>query len=334
MYERKGAAPIISFVAARSGTGKTTFLEKVIAEMSARGLRVVTMKHVRQAHLDLPGKDSWRHRQAGALAVCVVGLEEFLVIGEEGDYQDPQALVAFLPPADFILAEGFRKAKLPKVEVVRGKVGGKIDPPPENLVAIATDLPDLKASVPCFPLNDPTPLVDWLIENFSNRESDLTPSLEMTHFDKAGRARMVDVSAKESTQRIAVARGEIRMRPETLVEIKERRVKKGDVLAVAQVAAVMAVKETSGLIPMCHPLNISGVSVDFHLDEEKSKIEIEVTVKLTGQTGVEMEALTGVSVAALTIYDMCKAIDREMEIGRVRLIEKRGGRSGYFRRED
>ena len=334
MDERKNSAPIISFVAARSGTGKTTLLEKVIAEMSARGLRVVTMKHVQQAHLDLPGKDSWRHRQAGALAVCVVTPEEFLVIGGEGDFREPRELLSFLPPADFILVEGFRKAKLPKVEVVREKVGRKIVSPPEDLVAIATDLPDLEASVPCFPLNDPVPLVDWLIEKFQNGKYNVNLSQKMTHFDGAGRARMVDVTEKQSTLRVAVARGEILMRPETLVEIKQRRIKKGDVLAVAQVAAVMGVKETSKLIPMCHPLNISGVSVDFHLDEEKSKIEIEVEVKLTGQTGVEMEALTGVSIAALTIYDMCKAIDKEMEIGRIRLIEKSGGRSGYFRRED
>ena len=109
---------------------------------------------------------------------------------------------------------------------------------------------------------------------------------------------------------------------------------KGDVLAVAQVAAIMAVKETSRLIPMCHPLNISGVAVDFRLNKKISAVEIEVQVKLTGQTGVEMEALTGVSVAALTIYDMCKAVDKTMEIGQIRLIEKLGGRSGHFKREE
>lgn len=334
MEGRNSLAPVVSFVAARSGTGKTTLLEKVIAEMRARGLRVATIKHAHQAHLDLPGKDSWRHRRAGALAVCLVTPEEFLVIGEGGEFKDPRELSSFLPPVDFILVEGFRKAEIPKVEVVRGEVGRKIVSPPEDLVAIATDLPDLEAPAPCFPLNDPVPLVDWLIEKFQNKKPNLSPSREMTHFDGAGRAHMVDVSGKESTLRMAVARGEIRMRPETLAQIKEGRMKKGDVLAVAQVAAVMAVKETPRLIPMCHPLNIAGVSVDFRLDEEESKIEIEVEVKLTGQTGVEMEALTGVSIAALTIYDMCKAVDKGMEIGRIRLVEKSGGRSGYFRRED
>lgn len=334
MDRRNQFVPIVSFVAACSGTGKTTFLEKVIAEMRARGLRVATMKHVKQANLDLPGKDSWRHRQAGAEAVCLVASEELLLIGEKADGTDPGALRPFLPPVDFILAEGFKEADLPKVEVVRGEMGRNIQTPPEQLVAVATNLPELETTAPCFPLDKPGPLVDFLLKYFGDKPSPGRRFPEMTHFDGAGRAHMVDVSAKENTLRVAVARGEIRMQPETLVKIKEGRMKKGDVLAVAQVAAVMAVKETPRLIPMCHPLNIAGVSVNFRLDEAESKIEVEVEVKLTGQTGVEMEALTGVSIAALTIYDMCKAVDRSMEIGGICLLEKRGGSSGYYRREE
>lgn len=334
MDQRNQAVPIVSFVASRSGTGKTTLLEKVIAEMKARGLKVATIKHVHQVSLDLPGKDSWRHRQAGAEAVCLVSDTELLLIGKRKDYADPAALRSFLPPVDFILVEGYKQAYLPKVEVVRGELGDKIVSPPEQLVAVATDLPRLEVAVPCFDLNDPKPLVDFLLKRFAVRPSIERHSPVMTHFDRSGRARMVDVSAKESTLRVAVARGEIRMQPETLVRIKEGRMKKGDVLAVAQVAAVMAVKETPRLIPMCHPLNIAGVSVNFRLDEVESKIEVEVEVKLTGQTGVEMEALTGVSIAALTIYDMCKAVDRTMEIGGIYLLEKSGGRSGHYRREE
>jgi cyclic pyranopterin phosphate synthase len=157
---------------------------------------------------------------------------------------------------------------------------------------------------------------------------------ELSHFDNSGRARMVDVSEKDITFREALAVGEIKMKPTTLALIEEGKMAKGDVLAVAQVAAIMAVKETPRLIPMCHPLNISGVSVDFQLKKEISAVEILVRVKLSGQTGVEMEALTGVSVAALTIYDMCKAVDKTMEIGQIRLLEKTGGRSGHFRREE
>jgi len=330
--DRNKSVPIVAFVAARSGTGKTTLLEKVIAEMKKRGLRVGTMKHVHQADLDVPGKDSWRHRQAGAEAVCVVSSDELLVIGGKGRSDQPLEFRPYLPPVDFILGEGFKEASLPKVEVVRGEVGRRIITPSQDLVAIATDLPELEAPVPCFPLDDPVPLVDWLLENLAKGEEGQEPeeSSPLTHFDQAGRAHMVDVSEKDSTFRVAVARGEVRMRPATLRLIKEGRLKKGDVLAVAQVAAVMAVKETSRLIPMCHPLPITGVSVEFRPDEEESKIEIRVEVKLTGQTGVEMEALTGVSVAALTIYDMCKAVDQGMEITGIHLVEKSGGRSGRF----
>lgn len=155
--------------------------------------------------------------------------------------------------------------------------------------------------------------------------------MELTHFDEAGRARMVDVSAKEHTARVAVARGRVEMQPETWERIRSGQIAKGDVLAVAQVAGIMAAKKTSELIPMCHPLAISGAKLDFHL-VEPGTVELEATVKVTGQTGVEMEALTAVSVAALTIYDMCKAIDKGMIIKDICLVEKSGGKSGDFKR--
>ncbi|MDR1603337.1 MAG: cyclic pyranopterin monophosphate synthase MoaC [Gracilibacteraceae bacterium] len=157
---------------------------------------------------------------------------------------------------------------------------------------------------------------------------------ELTHFNEQGRARMVDVSAKTETARRAVARGEVRMRPETFALIREGRAAKGDVLAVAQVAAVMAAKNTASLIPMCHPLFLSAVNVSFHLNEAENKVEIAAEVKNNGQTGVEMEALTAVSVAALTIYDMCKSAEKTMEITGIALVRKSGGKSGDYRRED
>ena len=152
--------------------------------------------------------------------------------------------------------------------------------------------------------------------------------MELTHFDDAGRARMVDVSAKADTAREAVARGRVRMQPTTLALIKENRVAKGDVLAVAQVAGIMAAKRTWELVPMCHPLLLTSVGLSFALDEEASTVEITATVKSAGKTGVEMEALTAVSVAALTVYDMCKAVDRGMTVEEVRLVRKSGGKSG------
>lgn len=153
---------------------------------------------------------------------------------------------------------------------------------------------------------------------------------KLTHFDAKGQAIMVDVTHKEETSRTAVAKGRIRVSPETLQAITEGTAKKGDVLGVARVAGIMAVKRTSELIPMCHPLMLGKCSVDFRLDKEQCEVEAICTASLKGQTGVEMEALTGVSVALLTIYDMCKAIDKRMEITGIHLAKKTGGKSGLF----
>ena len=156
---------------------------------------------------------------------------------------------------------------------------------------------------------------------------------KLTHIDKQGRARMVDVTEKPSTRRHAVARGSVSMKPETLKLITENMMPKGDVLLVARVAGIMAAKKTGELIPMCHPLNLTSVTVYFTVDKQKNTIDIEAQAKIVGQTGVEMEALTAVSIAALTIYDMCKAVDREMVVSDIRLMEKRGGESGVFKRK-
>ena len=156
--------------------------------------------------------------------------------------------------------------------------------------------------------------------------------MEFTHFNEEGRARMVDVSEKNETLRTAAAAGTIRMKPSTVEAIRSGGVYKGDVLAVAQVAAIQAAKRTWELIPMCHPLPLTGVDVRFALREDAVDVLAEVRCK--GETGVEMEALTAVSAAALTIYDMCKALQKDMEITDVRLLRKTGGKSGDFRRED
>lgn len=154
---------------------------------------------------------------------------------------------------------------------------------------------------------------------------------DLTHFDKEGKAIMVDVGDKDSTRRVAVARGAVSMQPETLSRILENRVKKGDVLSVARLAGIMASKKTADLIPLCHPLLINSVTLEFVPDRANARIDIEATVKVNGQTGVEMEALTAVATAALTIYDMCKAVDKTMAIDNIRLAEKSGGRSGHFK---
>ena len=159
---------------------------------------------------------------------------------------------------------------------------------------------------------------------------------ELTHFDKNGNAHMVDVSSKTETKRVALATGSIKVNEEIIRKIQEGTMKKGDVLGVARIAGIMGSKQTSNIIPMCHPLMISQANIDFEIDVENTRIIIYGQVTTTGKTGVEMEALTSVSIAALTIYDMCKAVDKSMVIENIHLVSKEGGKSGdfHFERED
>jgi cyclic pyranopterin phosphate synthase len=157
---------------------------------------------------------------------------------------------------------------------------------------------------------------------------------KLTHMDQNGRPRMVDVSDKEDTKRLAIAKASIFMKPETLERIREGAIAKGDVLSVAQTAGIMAAKNTASMIPMCHNIFISGVEMDFEMDSENSAVHITASASTQGKTGIEMESLCAVSVAALTIYDMCKAIDRGMTISEIKLVYKEGGKSGVYKRED
>jgi cyclic pyranopterin phosphate synthase len=158
------------------------------------------------------------------------------------------------------------------------------------------------------------------------------PESGLTHFDAQGQAHMVDVGAKASTHRVAIAEGRISMQPETLALIESGTAKKGDVLGVARLAGIMAAKQTSNLIPLCHPIALTRVAVEFEIKHDTNSVCCTATTECTGQTGVEMEALTAVSIALLTVYDMCKAVDRGMVVGGVRLREKRGGKSGNYAR--
>lgn len=152
--------------------------------------------------------------------------------------------------------------------------------------------------------------------------------MKFTHFNENGRAHMVEVSHKDDTERIAIARGKIKMKKETIEKVKEGLIKKGDVLSVAQVGGIMGAKKTSEIIPMCHNIFISGLDIRFNILE--NEIEIESVARTFGKTGIEMEAISAVSIAAMTIYDMCKSIDKDMVIGDIRLIEKSGGKSGLY----
>lgn len=338
---------IIHLVASRSKTGKTTILEKVLPILKQRGLKVAVLKgNLHHYELDLPGKDSWRFSEAGADVSGLTTPDRYILIGSNSGKSGTEAATGLLKELDLIIIEGNKKTANPKLEVVRSD----LNPEPlllPNTAAVITDLSDLETSVPVIDINDPSALADFIctefLENMVESSVDMEGSKScekgeqsgsLTHFDQSGRPRMVDVSEKDQTSREAYARGEITMSRETLDRVMAGSMAKGDVLGVAQVAAVMAVKETGRLIPMAHPLGISGVEVDFNpVEEEPARIEIGVRVKLAGQTGVEMEALSGVSVAALTIYDMCKAVDKNMTIENIRLIEKKGGRSGHYRRE-
>ena len=155
----------------------------------------------------------------------------------------------------------------------------------------------------------------------------------LTHFDQEGQAHMVNVGEKHETHRIAKASGSIEMRPDTLILIQSGSAKKGDVLGIARVAAIQGSKRTSELIPLCHPLYLTRVAVEFRIDAKKSAVDCVVTAETLGRTGVEMEALTAVSIALLTIYDMCKAVDKGMMLTQIRLLEKQGGRSGHWQAE-
>ena len=326
---------IINIVSAQSKTGKTTVLEKLLPVLKERGLRVAALKgNLHHYELDLPGKDSYRFAEAGAEVSGFTTAKGYFLTGYRKDKTGIEAAAERLQDLDLIIIEGNKASYNPKLEVVRSAVNRE---PllPENTVAVITDRQDLELDIPVLNLEDSIALADFICSYFLNADTGTTTlNDKLTHFNEAGRPRMVDVSSKEQTVREAYARGEITMQPETLTRIKAGSMAKGDVLGVAQVAAIMAVKETGRLIPMAHPLGISGVEVDFEpVEGEKARVEIGVRVKLTGQTGVEMEALTGVNVAALTIYDMCKAIDKYMVIGNIRLVEKKGGRSGHFRRE-
>ncbi len=154
----------------------------------------------------------------------------------------------------------------------------------------------------------------------------------LSHIDKKGKAKMVDITEKPITHREAVAKGSISMKLRTLKLVADKKIPKGDVFSIARIAGIMAAKKTSDLIPMCHPLDITAIDIQFNLDLKKQKIDIESRVSVVGRTGVEMEALTAVSLAALTIYDMCKAVDKEMVISEIMLMEKRGGKSGVFKK--
>ena len=318
--------PVIGF-AAYSGTGKTTVMEKVIAELTARGLRVGTVKHDGHGfEIDRPGRDSFRHAQAGAKTVVLTSPERTAEISRRAETLND--CLRRIRDVDVILVEGFKEADIPQIGLCRKATGKGFTAPVERFRAVVTDV-EGTYPVPRFDFEDTAGLADWIMKELPKMEN-----ADFTHFDDAGRARMVNVGDKEITHRVAVAAGRVLVNQTTFGLIRTGGMKKGDVLTVAQIAGIMAAKRTPDLIPMCHPVSVSGIDLRLHLDEARCSVEIEATVRCDGRTGVEMEALTAVSGAALTVYDMCKAVQRDMVISDIRLVSKTGGVHGdYVRKE-
>ena len=312
---------IIGF-SAYSGTGKTTLMEKLIAALTARGVRVGAVKHDgHDFEIDHPGKDSWRFTQAGAAITAVTSAGKTALVERRGS--ELKELLGRIRDVDIILVEGWKGEDIPQIGLCRRAVGKGFPRPVEDYIAVVTDVEDMTGDVPRFGFDDIEELTNFIMEH----------QKDFTHFDEGGRAKMVDVGDKPPTVRTAVAAARVLVNEGTFHLIQTGGMKKGDVLTVAQVAGIMGAKRTPELIPMCHPILMDGVELRLELDEERYSVEIQATVRCGGRTGVEMEALTAASVAALTVYDMCKAVQRDMVITDVRLLEKAGGIHGDYHRE-
>lgn len=313
--------PVVAF-AGYSGSGKTTLIEKLTARLTEKGVRVAVVKH--DAHgfeIDREGKDSDRFRRAGAQAVAITDAEKTAVIEQNGC--TVWELLERLPRVDLVLVEGFKREAIVQIGISRRANGKGLPKPAVAFAAIVTD-EAVESSVPVFSPEDIDGITEFIMKNQS----------DFTHFNEQGRAKMVNVGQKDVTHRDALAAGRVCVSRETYRLIESGGMKKGDVLTVAQVAGVMGAKRTSELIPMCHPVAIEGIDLKLSLNEADCCVEILAEVSCDGRTGVEMEALTAVSTAALTVYDMCKAVQKDIVIRDIRLLRKTGGVHGDFVREE
>lgn len=317
--------PAVAF-AAWSGEGKTALIEQLIREFKSRGLRIAVIKH--DAHgidIDREGKDTWRFQEAGADFVAVSSPKKSACI--EQQEKSLEELISGIHDADLILIEGFKNTTLPRIGIARSGGKGFTDDI-ERFIAVVTDIP-LDTALPCFEFSDIQAIADFIEEHIMTKNTE-----DFTHFNNEGRAKMVDVGEKPISGRRAVAAARVLVNKSTFELIRTGGMKKGDVLTVAQIAGVMGAKRTPDIIPMCHPILIDGIDLSLHLDEDRCSVEIEAAVSCDGRTGVEMEALTAVSTAALTVYDMCKAVQKDMTITDIRLISKSGGVHGDYQRQE
>lgn len=317
-------------IVGKKNSGKTTVILTLIRQLRKQGFRVAALKQTHhEIVMDTPGTDSFRFYEAGAEQVGLQGSQQFLWHERSSNHLNELIHQQISKGIDILLIEGFKNEAFPKLVLLR--------PNDEihdfslfEVKGFATIYP-AKVTEKIRDLSNEEKIQQWFNESMMEGQNEMD---ELTHFNEQNRAKMVDVSEKQANYREATAQTKIQMQTETFQRIKKGEVAKGDVLAVAQVAGIMAAKRTSELIPMCHLLPLSGVDIRFS-DNGKNEVTIQATVKTVNVTGVEMEALLAAQVTALTIYDMCKAMDKAMVIRECHLVEKHGGKSGdfYFEQE-
>ena len=338
-------------IAGFSGSGKTTLIEKLIPILKKDGFRVAVIKH--DAHdfdMDREGKDTYRFTASGADIVLISGRSRSALISERPCSLDEMIDDADKKGADIIIVEGYKHEDIPKIFVMTKRCGYSMPEDIGGCVAVATD--DIKrivntgeagidAGIDIWDIDDASGIAGWIEEGFEtgrfnciSRGEKTEMGMDFTHFDSEGNARMVDVSDKDISLRTAVAAGRVTVNHDTFELIKSGGIKKGDVLTVARIAGIMGAKRTPDLIPMCHPIITDGTDVRLKLNDAECCIDIEAEVKCKGRTGVEMEAICACSVAAMTVYDMCKSVQRDILISDIRLISKTGGVHGDYRREE
>lgn len=314
--------PILGF-SAYSGTGKTTLIEQLIRSLKTQGLRIAVIKHDgHDFEIDREGKDSWRFTQAGA-DISVISSATKTALIEQRPRSFMQ-VVAMVHDVDLILVEGYKQENITQIGICRQATGKGFPSDIKRYTAVVTDADVSDSDIPRFDFDEMNGLAEFIVKNMH----------DFTHFNEQGRAKMVDVSEKTPTHRTAAAGARVLINRKTFDLIRSGGMKKGDVLTVAQIAGVMGAKRTPDLIPMCHPVQVSGIDLSLVLNEARCCIDICATVSCNGRTGVEMEALTAASTAALTVYDMCKAVQKDMVITDIRLLEKSGGIHGDILREE
>ena len=341
---------VVMGIAGFSGSGKTTLIEKLIPIFKVKGYRVAVIKH--DAHdfdMDREGKDTYRFTAAGADTVMISSGSGSAVLAKYPERLDEMIVDAIKRKADIVLVEGYKYEKIKKIFILSKRTGYDFPHDITECTAIVTDDREkagkirekiCDVSMPVFDIDDVQGIAEQIISSMGGEDvkAGIGEVLEVkdegfSHFDNEGNARMVDVSYKEVTVRKAKAAARVIVNRDTFELIKNGAIKKGDVLNVAQIAGIMGSKRTPELIPMCHPVITDSSEVRLRLNEEECCIDIEAEIKCTGRTGVEMEAICACSTAAMTVYDMCKSVQRDIVITDIRLLSKSGGIHGDYIRD-